>query len=531
MQTLKNIYSGGFGARSSSSSKQRPLWRKALGLYSEQDVAPERIESAVCVVTGDSGIALELCKSLCTLGAGAIFVLSRNSDKLHTACHELKAVAMQSCRERVERVESAVSAAAIAGVLSSTSFFSATQIFPIVCDLENAGEVARAIFSIEARAPHVDLLFLVAGRYVDAPFHAANGWGAQGETTSEQDAWAVESTFAANHYGHALLASMLLPKMMCAQDMLAAGALHRPAATAVQAQEQPTTTEASAPPAAAAAPTATTTTTTKPHPHGITAITGHAAAAQRPSLPGGQQHRPQQGPAMLRLPHGARPLPRARVVIVASQAEMFAPAAAPFLTDDPTGMQLKSRGMDAYARSKLMAVLWTRELARRIALGEAKSKASREAAALAGDMRRANATGLRPCDCVLVHPGLVDSPLMAKTSPSDYPLTALISRAGAAIVGLTPRQASTSVLFAGTSPELDGKGGSFVGPSYLTNLAGATVREPQHPGARDPDVWRLCWDATSNLLFRQFRHAADNRVAARLHAVLGGHNRALPAHA
>jgi NAD(P)-dependent dehydrogenase (short-subunit alcohol dehydrogenase family) len=582
-------------------SHERPLWRRLLGLYGDSDVPPERVAGSVCVVTGaNSGVGFALCASLCRLGAGAIFCLGRDEARLREAVAELESIAFQSARERVDAWQRRsalppVSAAA-AGAIAVPGL-AATQLIPMAVDLEVAGEVARAAFSIEARAPHVDCLVLCAGRYVDAPFHLAEGWGPhavpvggggeegegeEGAGAEKQKPWGIESTLAANYYGHCLLTSMLMPKLLLrAQDLLSQGALHRPpppvaaaAAAPKPAQPQPqlqpqpqhqeaataTTNETAAkatspsassaaaatsaaekprsspvpaadePPAAAATPTPHQQQQQHPHPHhlrGITAVTGRSAAAQRPLSPGGGPAGRASGPAAVRLPHGSRPLPRARVVWVASQAEQYAPALGEFLLDDPTGERLGTGGMAAYARSKAMGVLFVRELARRVALGAAKADAAREAAALGGDSRRAQAPSPRAVDVLAVHPGLVDSPLMAKTSPSAYPLTALLSRLGAALIGLSPRQGASPLLYAATSPELDGRGGAFVGPSYVTNLGGAAVREPTHADLRSPDMWSLCWYATRRVLLRAFR--PDSRVAARLTAVLGGEHRALPA--
>jgi NAD(P)-dependent dehydrogenase (short-subunit alcohol dehydrogenase family) len=214
-------------------------------------------------------------------------------------------------------------------------------------------------------------------------------------------------------------------------------------------------------------------------------------------------------------------------VWVASQAEQYAPALGQFLVEDPTGEKLGTGGMAAYARAKAMGILFVRELARRLALGDAKAEASREAAIVGGDQRRAQAPAPRKIGVIACHPGLVDSPLLQKTSIREYPVTALLSRAGGAVLGLSPRQGAASLLYALTSPELDEKSGSFVGPSYITNLAGASVREPAHPDTRDPDVWHLNWAATCRVLLRSF--PAASRVQTRLFAVLQGHHRALPA--
>jgi len=529
--------------------KERSLLRKALGLYGNKDVPPERVAGSVCVCTGaNSGVGFETCAALCRAGAGGIFCLGRDPEALRAACAELERIALASAKERVDKAAQALPPGAAAAVSAiSSPALSATEIFPIVCDLESAGEVARAAFSIEARAAHVDILLLCAGRYVDEPFRLAAGWGPhgkggqpagpeddddeeQGAAATKKKEWGVESTMAANYYGHALLASMLIPKLLLrAQDMLSQGALHlRPVAAAAPPDRAATTmttkkkaaTEMAAPPAAASFPASAS----PPHKP-IAAVTGTSAAAQRYGAPAGQ------GPAPLRLPQGSQPLARARVVWVSSATEVAAPAIGPALLEDPTGEQLGTGGMAAYSRSKLMGVLFVRELARRLALGEAKHEAAHEAALIGRDDRRAKSPGPRPVDVIALHPGVVASPLMGKTSPRRYPLTALLSRAGAALVGLSPRQAAGCVLYAATSPELDGKGGLMVGPGYLTNLLGATPTERAlHPDARDPDAWGACWESTSRVLFRQFGRSGG-RVDSRLHAVLCGGSRALPARA
>lgn len=57
-------------------------------------------------------------------------------------------------------------------------------------------------------------------------------------------------------------------------------------------------------------------------------------------------------------------------------------------------------------------------------------------------------------------------------------------------------QGALSSIYAATHPELSGKGGRYIGPSYTFNAFCCYPRKPLNPRAADVDAWRRLWDET-----------------------------------
>lgn len=160
----------------------------------------------------------------------------------------------------------------------------------------------------------------------------------------------------------------------------------------------------------------------------------------------------------------------ARIVNVVSQAEMFGTID----WEDLRGTKLKTSGTPAYGRAKLMFLMFTFELQRRLRLAGA------------------------PVEAFAVHPGVVLSRLMDKVN-FRYPfaiMTYLLSH----IIGQTPSLGAQSTLYAATHPQLTGKGGQFIGPSYNLNFFNCVARKPRNPRAYDVDAWSRLWEETRGIL-------------------------------
>eukprot|EP00775_Hariotina_reticulata_P008233 gene8233-8423_t len=138
--------------------------------------------------------------------------------------------------------------------------------------------------------------------------------------------------------------------------------------------------------------------------------------------------------------------------------------------DDPKGVKLGTSGIKAYGRAKLMLLLFTYELQRRLRLAGA------------------------PVEAFPVHPGVVSTGLFNKVD-FRYPF-AVLSYLMAITYGQTPLQGAQSTINAATAPELSSKGGSYIGPQYATNLFHSSARRPTNPRAHDVDARVRVWDQT-----------------------------------
>jgi hypothetical protein len=61
-------------------------------------------------------------------------------------------------------------------------------------------------------------------------------------------------------------------------------------------------------------------------------------------------------------------------------------------------------------------------------------------------------------------------------------------------------QGALSSIYAATHPELSGKGGRYIGPSYVWNAFSCTARKPANPRASDVDAWRRLWVETEAVI-------------------------------
>ncbi|KAF8068397.1 wwox [Scenedesmus sp. PABB004] len=145
---------------------------------------------------------------------------------------------------------------------------------------------------------------------------------------------------------------------------------------------------------------------------------------------------------------------------------------------DMRGRKLGTSGIAAYGRAKvpggLSLLLFTLELQRRLRLAGA------------------------PVEAFAVHPGLVNTRLFSKVN-FRFPF-AVWSWAASLVMGQSAAQGAQSLVVAATSPQLRGKGGSYIGPSYALNAFHGRVRRPVNPAARDPDTWAALWDKTLELV-------------------------------
>eukprot|EP00879_Flechtneria_rotunda_P013233 GHRR01013818.1.p1 GENE.GHRR01013818.1~~GHRR01013818.1.p1 ORF type:complete len:289 (+),score=68.67 GHRR01013818.1:453-1319(+) len=170
----------------------------------------------------------------------------------------------------------------------------------------------------------------------------------------------------------------------------------------------------------------------------------------------------------------------ARIINVSSPAEQFGTID----WHDMKGTQLGTSGIKAYGRAKLMLLMWTFELQRRLRL-----------------------TGA-PVDAFVVHPGIVSTGLFNKVN-FRYPFGALTYLMGV-ISGQTPLQGAQSTIYAATAPNLSGKGGQYIGPLYTLNILHSYSRHPSNPKAYDVDGWRKLWDTTVQVLQETTRHKVFN---------------------
>ncbi|GBF99588.1 hypothetical protein Rsub_12213 [Raphidocelis subcapitata] len=184
------------------------------------------------------------------------------------------------------------------------------------------------------------------------------------------------------------------------------------------------------------------------------------------------------GPALLThllLPALARGAP-SRVVNVSSLGE----AAGGLEWGDLRGVRaVAARGGAAfrdYAAAKLMLLVWGDELHRRLA-----------------------GTGV---DVFSVHPGVVSTPGEWKTAA--WKPTSWLTWASALVHGQSVGWGATSMLFAATEPLLAGRGGVYIGPSYLQafGYAGSNTarRRPLNPAAHNPAAARRLFDETTAIL-------------------------------
>lgn len=153
-----------------------------------------------------------------------------------------------------------------------------------------------------------------------------------------------------------------------------------------------------------------------------------------------------------------RATPGARIVSVASEAHRFGGA----LDFDDLQSERRYRGLRVYGRSKLCNILWTRELARRLA-----------------------GSGVTANCC---HPGGVATRL----GQTDAPWTRALSR----VIGLfllTPEQGARTSLYLATAPGL----GSVSGRYFAKERELAPARF-----ARDETAARRLWEASEALVAR-----------------------------
>jgi hypothetical protein len=61
-------------------------------------------------------------------------------------------------------------------------------------------------------------------------------------------------------------------------------------------------------------------------------------------------------------------------------------------------------------------------------------------------------------------------------------------------------QGAASSIYTATHPELSGKGGLYLGPSYVFNAFSCYARKPLNLRARDVDAWRRLWDETEAVI-------------------------------
>jgi hypothetical protein len=61
-------------------------------------------------------------------------------------------------------------------------------------------------------------------------------------------------------------------------------------------------------------------------------------------------------------------------------------------------------------------------------------------------------------------------------------------------------QGAASSIYAAPHPELSGKGGQYIGPSYTLNAFSCYARKPRNPRASDVDAWRRLWDETEAVI-------------------------------
>jgi NAD(P)-dependent dehydrogenase (short-subunit alcohol dehydrogenase family) len=150
--------------------------------------------------------------------------------------------------------------------------------------------------------------------------------------------------------------------------------------------------------------------------------------------------------------------PGARIVTVASEAHRFGGA----LDFDDLQSERRYRGLAVYARSKLCNVLWTRELARRLA-----------------------GTGVTANCC---HPGGVATRL----GQTDAAWTRVLSRAIGWFL-LTPEQGARTSVYLATAPGL----GSVSGRYFARERESRPSR-----AARDDGAARRLWEVSETLMAR-----------------------------
>ncbi|EFN52744.1 hypothetical protein CHLNCDRAFT_138321 [Chlorella variabilis] len=68
-------------------------------------------------------------------------------------------------------------------------------------------------------------------------------------------------------------------------------------------------------------------------------------------------------------------------------------------------------------------------------------------------------------DVLATQPGLVSTPLYDRTAPEK--VTSWLFTAAARVMGQSPSRGAYSLVYAAGAPELDGRGGSYIGPPYL----------------------------------------------------------------
>jgi hypothetical protein len=80
----------------------------------------------------------------------------------------------------------------------------------------------------------------------------------------------------------------------------------------------------------------------------------------------------------------------------------------------------------------------------------------------------------------------------------------MLSTGFAAALNLSPyalcMQGAASSIYAAAHPELSGKGGPYLGPSYVFNAFSWYARKPLNPRAYDVDAWRRLWDETEAVI-------------------------------
>lgn len=155
-----------------------------------------------------------------------------------------------------------------------------------------------------------------------------------------------------------------------------------------------------------------------------------------------------------------------RIVVVASQAHKMARRGLAF---DDLQSQRRYRGLDAYSKSKLANILYTRELARR----------------LAGTGVTVNA----------VHPGYVASRFGRDGDMRFEPALKL----GAKLFAITAEEGARTSIYLASSPAVSGVTGQYFAKCKSVSMSKA---------ARDDVAARRLWDASEALLAPAREHGA-----------------------
>ncbi|KAI3431715.1 hypothetical protein D9Q98_004759 [Chlorella vulgaris] len=160
--------------------------------------------------------------------------------------------------------------------------------------------------------------------------------------------------------------------------------------------------------------------------------------------------------------------------------------------DDLGGQFARDSDLWQYADSKLMCMMAAREMAKRL-----------KVLILTWASAAAAAPGLRwhsACHADAYKPG------------------SWIYWAVARVLGQSPARGAYSLLYAAATPELDGKGGEYIGPPYLGLLALSSFNTsritPLNPAAHSAFKCRQLYEATARLLEEKMGRLLPNRLPA-----------------